>query len=194
MCGGMNALPDSRSLFEGKQFSRAMNATISAGAIYGVEPTGWKLPITLRRANRELADLAKTLNFVCANLVDDVCGASHAPLMTSFLSLGKTSQSACDKKPVIYPDCMEKPYADQAARILWHRNLLGLTQTEYGEKAGIKRAAINNYESGDFQVGLSAARKLRAKYGLSLDFIYEGIEDALPMNLRNALLENPIVK
>lgn len=87
---------------------------------------------------------------------------------------------------------MEKPYADQAARIVWHRNLLGLTQDEYGKKAGLKRAAINNYESGDFQIGLAAARALRRTYGLALDFIYEGEVEALPMNLRKALLDNPI--
>ena len=89
---------------------------------------------------------------------------------------------------------MEKPFSDQAERIIWHRNLLGLTQTEYGEKAGLKRAAINNYESGDFQIGLAAARALRNTYGLSLDFIYEGVADALPMNLRKALLESPAAK
>lgn len=87
---------------------------------------------------------------------------------------------------------MEKPYADTAARILWHRHLLGFTQKEYAERAGLKRAALNNYESGDFQVGLSAARALRKTYGLSLDFIYEGEAEALPMNLRKALLDNPI--
>jgi len=89
---------------------------------------------------------------------------------------------------------MEKPFADQAARILWHRNLLGLSQADYGQKAGLKRAAINNYESGDFQVGLAAARALRKTYDLSLDFIYEGVTDALPMNLRKALLESPADK
>lgn len=89
---------------------------------------------------------------------------------------------------------MDKPFSDQAARLLWHRNLLGLSQADYGAKAGLKRAAVNNYESGDFQIGLAAARALRSTYGLSLDFIYEGIADALPMNLRNSLLEKPIVK
>jgi DNA-binding XRE family transcriptional regulator len=86
---------------------------------------------------------------------------------------------------------MDKPFSDQAKRILWHRNLLMLSQAEYGQKAGLKRAAINNYESGDYQIGLAAARSLRSTYGLSLDFIYEGVTDALPMNLRNALLESP---
>lgn len=89
---------------------------------------------------------------------------------------------------------MDKPYADQAARIVWHRNLLGYTQHEYASRAGLKRAAINNYESGDYQVGLAAARALRKTYGLSLDFIYEGEDEALPMNLRKALLDSPIDK
>lgn len=87
---------------------------------------------------------------------------------------------------------MEKPYADQAARIVWHRNLLDKTQQEYAALAGLKRAALNNYESGDFQIGLAAARALRKTYGLSLDFIYEGEVETLPMNLRKALLDNPI--
>ncbi|GGE26760.1 DNA-binding transcriptional regulator, XRE-family HTH domain [Gemmobacter megaterium] len=87
---------------------------------------------------------------------------------------------------------MDKPFADQASRILWHRALLQYTQDEYARRAGLKRAAINNYESGDFQIGLAAARALRKTYGLSLDFIYEGEVEALPMNLRKALLDKPI--
>lgn len=88
---------------------------------------------------------------------------------------------------------MEKTYSDVAARIRWHRELLGLTQKEYAEKAGLKRAQLNNWESGDFQVGLAGARALRKTYGLSLDFIYEGDEQALDMTLRKELLDNPIV-
>lgn len=88
---------------------------------------------------------------------------------------------------------MEKPHSDTAARIKWHRNLLGMTQAEYAEKAGLKRAQLNNWEGGDFQVGLAGARKLRNTYGLSLDFIYEGDSEALDMTLRKALLDSPIV-
>ncbi len=87
---------------------------------------------------------------------------------------------------------MDKPYSDTALRIKWHRSLLDLTQTEYAEKAGLKRPQLNNWESGDFQVGLAGARKLRKTYGLSLDFIYEGASEALDMTLRKALLDNPI--
>lgn len=87
---------------------------------------------------------------------------------------------------------MLKPYEDQARRIRWHRKMLGMTQKEYADRANLKRATINNWESGDFQVGLSGARRLRKVYGLSLDFIYEGIDGALPMSLRSLLLDHPI--
>ncbi|WP_417701898.1 helix-turn-helix domain-containing protein [Pseudophaeobacter sp.] len=87
---------------------------------------------------------------------------------------------------------MEKPYADIASRLRWHRERMGLTQSQYAEKAGLKRAQLNNWESGDYQVGLAGARALRKTYGLSLDFIYEGDEQALDMTLRKELLDNPI--
>jgi transcriptional regulator with XRE-family HTH domain len=67
-----------------------------------------------------------------------------------------------------------------------------MTQSEYAAKAGLKRAQLNNWESGDFQVGLAGARALRNTYGLSLDFIYEGSLDTLDMSLRKAMLDNPI--
>ena len=89
---------------------------------------------------------------------------------------------------------MDKPFSDIADRIRWHRDLLGLTQKEYAAKAGLNRAQLNNWESGDFQVGLAGARALRKTYGLSLDFIYEGDVQTLDMTLRKALLDNPIVK
>ena len=89
---------------------------------------------------------------------------------------------------------MEKPYLDIAARIKWHRTLLGFTQEEYAKKAKLKRAQLNNWEGGSNRIGLDGARALRKTYGLTLDFIYEGIADALPMNLRNELMDNPIVK
>ncbi|WP_412550555.1 helix-turn-helix domain-containing protein [Shimia sp. MIT910701] len=87
---------------------------------------------------------------------------------------------------------MDKPFADISARLRWHRALLGLTQDEYAVKANLKRAQLNNWENGNHRIGLDGARALRKTYGLSLDFIYEGDINALPMNLRNALLDKPI--
>lgn len=87
----------------------------------------------------------------------------------------------------------EKPFADIAARIRWHRNLLGLNQLDYATKAGIKRSQLSNWESGMQRVSIDGAVCLRRTYGLSLDFIYEGIDDALPMTLRQSLLDKPLV-
>lgn len=88
---------------------------------------------------------------------------------------------------------LTRPHAEIASRIKWHRELLSLTQKDYAEKAGLKRAQLNNWEGGDHRIGIDGARALRKTYGLSLDFIYEGVDDALSMTLRKALLESPIV-
>ncbi len=91
-----------------------------------------------------------------------------------------------------YCSAMEKPYQDIADRIKWHRQLLSLSQEEYSEGAGLKRQQLTNWESGSYRIGLDGARALRKKYGLSLDFIYEGEVDALSMTLRKAFLDSPI--
>lgn len=84
---------------------------------------------------------------------------------------------------------MTRPFDDIAARLRWHRELLGLDQKGYAEQSGVSPQQISNAESGNYRLGLNAALQLRRKHGLSLDFIYEGIADALPMNLRNAWAE-----
>lgn len=86
------------------------------------------------------------------------------------------------------------PFAEIAARIKWHRALEGLGQAEYSERAGVKRSQLSNWESGQQRVSVDGALALRRTYGLSLDFIYEGISDALPMTLRAAWIESPLVK
>lgn len=88
----------------------------------------------------------------------------------------------------------EKPYADIAERLRWHRSLEGLEQRDYAEKAGLKRSQLSNWESGDYRLSLDGARALRKTYGLSLDFMFEGIDDALPMTLRAAWRDRPEVK
>lgn len=85
------------------------------------------------------------------------------------------------------------PFAEIAARIRWHRSLEGLNQTDYATKAGVKRSQLSNWETGQQRVSVDGAMALRETYGLSLDFIYAGIDDALPMTLRQALRDKPLV-
>lgn len=87
-----------------------------------------------------------------------------------------------------------RPYQDIAERIVWHRRLEGLDQKEYARRAGVSRSALNNWEGGNYRVSIDGALALRRTYGLSLDFIYEGIDEALAMTLRQAWRDRPDVK
>jgi transcriptional regulator with XRE-family HTH domain len=91
-------------------------------------------------------------------------------------------------------DLRGKPFGDIAERVRWHRELLQLTQDQYAKRISSKRPKINNWESGDHRLSLDGALALRREFGLSLDFMYEGIDDALPMTLRNAWRERSRVR
>lgn len=95
---------------------------------------------------------------------------------------------------IIRPMSDKKPFEDIAARIKWHRELEGLNQQGYADAAGIKRSQLSNWESGMQRISIDGARCLRRTFGLSLDFIYEGIDDTLSMTLRKAWRESPSVK
>jgi transcriptional regulator with XRE-family HTH domain len=88
-------------------------------------------------------------------------------------------------------DLRDKPFGDIAARLRWHRELLDMSQEQYAQRIGAKRAALGNWESGDYRLSLDGALALRKTFGLSLDFLFLGIDDALPMTLRNAWRDNP---
>jgi DNA-binding XRE family transcriptional regulator len=132
--------------------------------------------------------------------VDDTLGmvCLHERIMPSNLARVKTSE--CRLPQISWHGTLqrmadaEKPYADIAERIRWHRSLLGLEQKEYAEKANLKRSQLSNWESGDYRLSLDGARALRITYGLSLDFMFEGIDDALSMTLRMAWRDRPAVK
>ena len=129
---------------------------------------------------------------------DDFCSViCHIPTMPNDLAFVKPNdarlwQNSCH---VIVRDMelSEKPFGDIADRIRWHRALEALDQKDYAEKIGVKRAALSNWESGDYRLSPDGALALRRTYGLSLDFMFEGIDDALPMTLRMAWRDRPAV-
>lgn len=86
-----------------------------------------------------------------------------------------------------------RPFDDIALRLRWHRELMGMTQADYAAQIKLKRARYSLWETGDHRLSLDGALALRKRWGLSLDFMYEGIDDALPMTLRNAWRERPAV-
>lgn len=123
---------------------------------------------------------------------------AHDQLVTNYLSLVKTSDTPLRQKTchamLANMANSEKPFGDIAYRLKWHREVVEqLTQAAYAKKAGLKRPQLNNWESGDFRLSLDGALALRRTYGLSLDFMYEGIDDTLPMALRAAWRDRPLV-
>lgn len=85
------------------------------------------------------------------------------------------------------------PFSDIAERLRRHRSTTGLSQDEYAQRIGFKRAAYSLWEAGSHRLSLDGALALRHRWGLSLDFMYEGIDDALPMTLRVAWRDRPDV-
>lgn len=128
---------------------------------------------------------------------DDMIGL-HSLTMPNSLAQVKTSERGLPqilwRATIPNMDLDNRPFGDIAERIRWHRQLEGLDQRDYAEKAGLKRAQLSNWESGDYRLSLDGARALRRTYGLSLDFMFEGIDDALPMTLRVAWRDRPAVK
>lgn len=86
-----------------------------------------------------------------------------------------------------------RPFAEIAARLIWHRNLKGLDQKPYADKARITRGQLHCWETGKHRVSLDGALALRKAYGLSLDFLYTGDAETLPADLRAAWLGSPDV-
>ena len=132
--------------------------------------------------------------------LDDAGGVIGLHSLTMPNSLAQVKTTERGLKQILWRDIVppmnldSRPFGDIAERLRWHRQLEGLEQREYAEKAGLKRAQLSNWESGDYRLSLDGARALRRTYGLSLDFMFEGIDDALPMTLRAAWRDRPSVK
>ena len=162
-----------------------------------VVPRAWELPLTPDVTQVPFGEPEFTNKTRLTQIFDDFsgCDICHSDTMTNNLSLFKTRERLCGKischSTIVGMELSDKPFGDIAARLKWHRDLEGLTQNAYAKKIGVKRATLNNWESGDYRLSLDGAIALRQTYGLSLDFMYEGIDDALPMTLRKAWQSRP---
>lgn len=90
------------------------------------------------------------------------------------------------------PSTSARPFADIGARIRWHReHVEAAEQKAYAARAGLTDKQLSNWETGYSRLSIDGALRLRETYGLSLDFLYAGIDDALPMTLRRAWRDRP---
>jgi DNA-binding transcriptional regulator YiaG len=158
---------------------------------YGAIPNAGKLAGRFRVTDVApgKADVLKRIRGKRGDETDDMI-LLHGRTMPSFLTSVKPSEVALCQAPESFKTLSmtskAKPFSDIAERILWHRKLLGMEQKEYAERAGLQRTQLSNWETGATRLSLDGARALRRTYGLSLDFMYEGIDDALSMTLRTA--------
>lgn len=58
-------------------------------------------------------------------------------------------------------------------------------QKDFAGVLGVTRTRYASWEQGDSQPTVDAARVIKSRYGVSLDFLYDGEENTLPANLRN---------
>lgn len=74
-----------------------------------------------------------------------------------------------------------------AARLERARAIIGLSKRDFAARAGMSEQAYGPFENGVRPLSLEAAKKLRKTYGLTLEFLYFGIVDALPHKIAKEL-------
>lgn len=73
------------------------------------------------------------------------------------------------------------------ARLRAARQALGLTQREIAEVAGATPHGISQWEAGIKRINPFGMARLKARWGISLDFVYAGDISALPHGLASAV-------
>ena len=68
-----------------------------------------------------------------------------------------------------------------ARRLTLTREILGLTEKEFAERAGVILSRYHLWETGKSPISLSSAMALTAAHGLTLDWLYRGKVQGLPL-------------
>lgn len=74
-----------------------------------------------------------------------------------------------------------------AARLRRARDIIGLDQKSFAEKAGILPQTYGPFETGKRDLTLEAAKKIRKAHGLTLEFMYFGNIADLPHRIATKL-------
>ena len=64
------------------------------------------------------------------------------------------------------------------ARIRMRRMLVGISQTELGEKSGVTFQQIQKYEKGTNRVSVSRLHQIAQTLGVPVEFFYEGLSES----------------
>jgi transcriptional regulator with XRE-family HTH domain len=75
------------------------------------------------------------------------------------------------------------PYAAIGARVRRLRDHLGYASMDFAHLHGWGPTQLVNWETGHRRITIEAATILRERYGVSLDWVYLGVEGSLPQHL-----------
>lgn len=73
------------------------------------------------------------------------------------------------------------------ARLKRVREVLGLSKRQFAESAGLTEQTYGPFENARRPLSLEAAKRLRKRYALSLDFMYFGNKADLPHRIAKDL-------
>ena len=74
-----------------------------------------------------------------------------------------------------------------AARLQRVRDILGLNKREFAASIGVTEQTYNPFETGKRDLSLTAAKLIRKRYGVSLEFLYFGNKNDLPHRIAKEL-------
>lgn len=86
-------------------------------------------------------------------------------------------------------------HAACAKRLRAIRDYLGFERSmDFADAIGAPRKSYSQWESGQFRISLEYAAKIQEQFGITLDYIYLGISDALSHKAATSLKESPWLK
>lgn len=85
------------------------------------------------------------------------------------------------RQEITRPEKNSKNIDPVARRLALTREVLGLTEKEFAERAGVLLGRYHRWESGSIPISLSSAMALCAAHGLTLDWLYRGKILGLPL-------------
>ena len=88
---------------------------------------------------------------------------------------------------------MERGKDEIARRLRMTRAVFDLTQGAFAAKAGLTASTYNRYERATRVPAIEQAIELCEAYGLTLDWIYRGVPDGLPLHTCWRLAAEPVV-
>lgn len=76
-----------------------------------------------------------------------------------------------------------------AGRLVRTREALGLAQQEFCREIGVAKNVYNPFETGKRRITVDVARRIKLRFGVSLDWIYDGDPAQLPAALYRRIEE-----